>query len=320
MDGIREGLTTFYFEPKGVMREIFYKNGQPHGLVKDYHRTSELARETPYYEGKIHGLVKSYYRGGIIQSLLSYRKGKLDGTCRVFYSNGVLQRVALFKEGHQVGPAGIYHPSGIFKKKGKFFDLKDFRLELIYDRGVKAGSVDRKKITRSYVLLAGLLVFVFYSASPYSPFFQGFRKGVFHEIGGVPYLQKPISPPKDPPDGVFKTYYRTGELNAEISFQNGRRHGLMRRYYKNGRLQAEMRYDKGLLHGESVFFQENGRILSQTFYDRGAILRHDGEQLKGFFVEVPQDPEDESTPFLMVPQSVSDEWGKKKTVRVDLPD
>jgi len=73
--------------------------------------------------------------------------------------------------------------------------------------------------------------------------------------------KKAFRPPIEEPAGsemsgdVIKESFKGGALKAEISTRNGKRHGLTREYYETGELMAELEYNEG-------------EVVSQVRYDK----------------------------------------------------
>lgn len=312
-DNVREGLTATYYDPHGIKSEYFYKNGKAEGVCREYHRTGELCAEMNFRDGKLNGITKRYYKSGRLQATLHYKNGKLDGTCRVFYQSGVLQKIGTFKAGKQVGDAGVYYETGIFKRKGLFFDDEDRRTEIVYEKGKKTESLDLHIHFFAGIILVILLGASIYMFSPYSPLFRKHESKTIREEILEIQEEKPLVPPKDPPDGVFKTYYESGELYTLSTFVDGKRNGITRKFYKTGRVQAEITYQDDLLHGRSRIYHESGRLVSESFYEMGKLVRgRDEKSVKKTQVEVPQEGKAEKIPFIM---KVDQDGGDSGTVR-----
>ena len=47
------------------------------------------------------------------------------------------------------------------------------------------------------------------------------------------------------PSGIFRGYYRNGNLYFQCAIVNGQKNGVGRKYYQNGNVKSEIPYDKG---------------------------------------------------------------------------
>lgn len=81
-------------------------------------------------------------------------------------------------------------------------------------------------------------------------------------------------------NGVWKWYYRSGELNREVSYKNGTHHGYFRKYWDNGTIYEEGSHVNSKRDGEWKIYQrynnkidfivnykKNIPIGISTFYD-----------------------------------------------------
>lgn len=58
--------------------------------------------------------------------------------------------------------------------------------------------------------------------------------------------------------GLFRAYYRSGELQFEGNYIDGHEYGVWRDFHKNGRLAAEGRYENGVESCEWKYWREDG--------------------------------------------------------------
>ena len=47
--------------------------------------------------------------------------------------------------------------------------------------------------------------------------------------------------------GLYKTYYKSGELHYEDNYKDDKRHGLYKEYHKSGELSYEVNYKDGIV-------------------------------------------------------------------------
>ncbi len=67
-------------------------------------------------------------------------------------------------------------------------------------------------------------------------------------------------------DGLWKTYYKTGELWSEIYFNNGQPDSNTTAYYPNGKIRYQGFYTKGQKSGTWKIFKEDGSIKELKHY------------------------------------------------------
>jgi antitoxin component YwqK of YwqJK toxin-antitoxin module len=70
-------------------------------------------------------------------------------------------------------------------------------------------------------------------------------------------------------NGVSKTFYESGHLYAEETFQNGNLEGVSKTYHENGNLWTEDYYKNGLRHGICRVFDKKGRLIEEKNYTNG---------------------------------------------------
>ena len=67
-------------------------------------------------------------------------------------------------------------------------------------------------------------------------------------------------------NGLWKTYYKTGELWSKIYFKNGLSDSITTAYYPNGKIRYEGFYTKGQKSGTWKLYKEDGSIKELKHY------------------------------------------------------
>lgn len=118
-------------------------------------------------------------------------------------------------------------------------------------------------------------------------------------------------------EGLQSTYFPSGALYVERSFQNGLEEGIHRYYYPDGTLRAEMSFKEGMLDGSAKIFYPNGVLKREVKYEKG--LRN-GPDL--YFNEA-QEPISEAHYRLGKPYGIAKVWNRsgqlKKEISYFLP-
>jgi periplasmic protein TonB len=70
-------------------------------------------------------------------------------------------------------------------------------------------------------------------------------------------------------EGLFKTYYSTGQIESEINYQNNIREGEAKFYYENGNLKEERTYINGKVEGVLKLYHENGSLKEIASIENG---------------------------------------------------
>jgi len=83
-------------------------------------------------------------------------------------------------------------------------------------------------------------------------------------------------------EGFVCMYYRSGQLNIEIPFKNGREEGIAKTYFESGALKWEFPYRNGKVEGVFRRYFESGKLMEETPYKNGTregimkVYREDG--------------------------------------------
>jgi len=73
-------------------------------------------------------------------------------------------------------------------------------------------------------------------------------------------------------EGLYKEYYKSGELKGEGNWKDGKPHGEFKVYYKNGDVQIKMNYKEGKKDGISKSFYPKGVLMREERYQEGTLL------------------------------------------------
>ncbi|MBW1769015.1 MAG: hypothetical protein JRJ65_18460, partial [Deltaproteobacteria bacterium] len=68
------------------------------------------------------------------------------------------------------------------------------------------------------------------------------------------------------------SYYKNGNVEAEIDYKDGAVNGWARLYYESGKLHVEATYKNNKTHGVRNAYHENGQRFCRAEYDNGKIL------------------------------------------------
>ena len=72
--------------------------------------------------------------------------------------------------------------------------------------------------------------------------------------------------------GQVRWYYKTGVLEAQCEYIDGKKNGVTNEYFQEGGISAVVKYNKGLLDGEATFYHHNGKLKGITEWKYG--FRH----------------------------------------------
>ena len=74
---------------------------------------------------------------------------------------------------------------------------------------------------------------------------------------------------KKPINGIMKKYYKTGELNRELQFIDGKGNGISKWYYKTGELKGELQFKDGQIIGSWKEYYRTGELKGELPYKNG---------------------------------------------------
>lgn len=62
-------------------------------------------------------------------------------------------------------------------------------------------------------------------------------------------------------NGLYKKYYKSGNIKAEGEFKNGNQIGLFKEYYKNGQIKEKAIFEEGKQNFQITEYDKNGQII-----------------------------------------------------------
>ncbi len=67
-------------------------------------------------------------------------------------------------------------------------------------------------------------------------------------------------------DGLFKEYYPTGKIKAQVNYKQNKREGQLIQYYEDGSVDRKINYVNGVRSGIALWYFENGAIKYYQAY------------------------------------------------------
>lgn len=89
-NGIRHGLMKSFYKGGQVYQTFWYENGLREDSVKWYYLEGQLFRSTPYKHDTVDGIQKQYYRSGKTKARIGYSKGLRTPYFEEFTQDGKL--------------------------------------------------------------------------------------------------------------------------------------------------------------------------------------------------------------------------------------
>lgn len=254
------------YHPTGELKEKSnYKNGKRHGKIEVFYPSGNLDIVYNYVDGALEGETLSYFESGVLFSKTIYKAGAMNGPYLQYFANGKLRSTGTYVNDGGEGEWKYYYINGQLEKVGNYkndqpvgewkFNLKDGSPSSVshYDQG---GKLDGEQISYENgkqffvnTFKGGLLVNVnYFDASGKSIGSFGNDKGNFKG----------------------KTFYTTGELLSEGNYKAGEVDGLWKIYFRTGQIQGEQTYSKGKKNGKGIAYFKNGNLNVVANYVDGA--------------------------------------------------
>ena len=282
LDGKKDGYRKQYFEDETIVEE--WNNDTLTNAVQTFYKTGELKRYTPIEEGRAHGLEKELNKEGLVIVVSKYYAGILgkrefvnrtdkfgqkQGNWKYFWENGNLEMEGTYQNDKKKGYFKYYDETGNFKYVEKY-DNDNLVVDAPETRQMDVRTVyhpnGKPAITATY-----------YKGVP-----DGIRreydedglviKGYVFNNGILRY--EGITDESGKRQGLWKEYYRTGELKSEGNYINSNQEGVWKFYFENQKIEVEGRYKNGKKEGTWYWYYPNGMILQEENWLNGKL---DGE-------------------------------------------
>lgn len=279
---------TFY-NPNGnkVSEGFFNKDGMRNGLTKYFYENGQLSSEQTYLEGDLHGVKKSYYINGTLSEEINYTNGEQDGYLKSYFQNkhqksegwvvkglyqgehikynmlGQLYNKAYYLNDEVHGYSEYYHPDG----------RKDY--EMKYENGwvERITQFDTLgNIVEDVALPQGNGSFTFkypngavYIKGNYKNNFLNGEYKIFYPDGSLSYS---CYYKNGSYDSIARSYYYGGKLHYEGKYVDNNKEGEWKYYYENGTLNNVYKYKEGYLDGLTVNYNDDGTIDKEITYSK----------------------------------------------------
>lgn len=214
------------------------------------------------------GPYTSYHANGSIETSGFYKNGKRVGDWKEYFLNGQLSNKKIYDDkGKYTGSSQAYFKNG----NKKFVTLKNpntvgYLLKSYYeDTGgiYREMTSDKKLFNENSIIKSG-----FYK--------EYFKNSSLKQQGK--YVDGEL-------DGLWSSFYDTGEKEWEINYKHSMQQGVYKKYYKNGKLNLEgqndfnrkkgeeKRYnDKGVLEWKGKYVDDKLNGLWKTFDSSGTVI------------------------------------------------
>jgi antitoxin component YwqK of YwqJK toxin-antitoxin module len=205
--------------------------------------------------------------GAYGQNLLD-EQGRKTGHWEGKHPNGSTMYEATFLEGRPVGMMVRYYESGAVKAR-MMFDPKDDRCytELFYEEGKKAAEgwhVEKKKDS----------VWTYYSENDGTvrireEYLDGRLHGKVRSYYQTGVVSEEVTWNEGSREGPWLQYYENGALRLSGHYANDRLNGLYEVYHPDSTLMMRGAYVDNMSHGTWSYYDETGALLYNLDYEKG---------------------------------------------------
>lgn len=257
VNNILDSLQKEYY-PNGCLKlVVMMKNGKKVGLERIYDANDgRLLTENTYDAGFLRnvkelnrydkdslktGFWQELYANGKVRTEGYYRKGKPDGIIKNYNSKGGIEKMEKFDDGKKDENAAEvvmlqlhkeYHPNGKIRLEGGYTDGKKQGVFREFD-------LSGDTVVNSYIYENDSLI----------------AEGIVMKNGEY--------------DGLWKYYYKTGELKTEGLYEKSIRSGKWIYYYKNGKKEQVGKYKKDKPSGMWTWYYPNGQPKKIEYFRKG---------------------------------------------------
>jgi len=208
-----------------------------------YFKNGQINKRSAQLNDKDHGKYNSYYIGGQPNEIGQYDNDSLSGEWIGYHPNGEMSYKGFFNNGNRINEWTDYYSNGNISERARY-----------NDEGKRNGKTE-------YFTREGYLynVEIYKNGTLIDYRFLNIHGDILYEAHDE--------------DGnmAYKSYYATGQLNAEGVLKNGKLNGPIKKYYKNGILNYEGIMIDSEYDGKYVEYYSTGEIYTELGYDNGSL-------------------------------------------------
>lgn len=267
-DGQLEGCRDFrdgtpngqeiYYSNNNVEQSYNIKNGKPDGKAIMYSycplsNEQKLSVEGHLSNGIVNGQLSRYNKSGLLEYDNNYNNGSLDGETRTYYPTGQIKSIEHYKDDEPMGTFTSYYPNG--------------QIQTTYNIGAK----DEVTSIMSYgydgkVIMEGQIR----NNQLYGKVTNRYPNGTISSIDN--YNDKGNL------DGEVTTYYRNGNPDNKLTYDNGEIIGIQT-YNTNGQLRFRTNSKNGILISAEAINPDN--TIKETFLPKNKQLTYNSYRGNG---------------------------------------
>jgi len=263
-----DGLARVWDENGHLVSQIPYNKGMLEGEQLVFYTTGAIKQRIPYRSDLLQGREERLDEGGGLLAFRHYQIGQAHGESASYWSDGSLQGSEWYESGKLL--RGCYQSSS-----GELIS------QVIEGVGLQA-LFDEKRLTGYREIQAG---------EPRGRVEEIDEEGVttrlYHMVEGkmegeetlyFPSTRQPkllLNWAEDAVQGVVRSWYPTGQLEAEIEMVRNQKHGSAFAWYRSGELMLVERYEEGTLQDGSYYAPNSSSPVSQIIEGAGIATLYD---------------------------------------------
>ena len=234
----KEGLVVWQKEYIGGRLEFDQKNEH------EYYDNGQVKYETGYYEGKKHGLYKNWFENGQLKKQGKYQNDNSFGRFAEWFENGQLKEQGEYRDGQ-------YFMTNRWSSNGG---------QLVKDgNGSWVGRNTAGLEVWKKLYADGLL------SKEWNYEYEYFGNG---ELMSSKRYNDGVN------DGLFATWYESGQKRSEGHWEGGKKVGKWSSWHSNGQVESEGFYINDRKDGLWVSYDETGTKVSEDVYAAGELINN----------------------------------------------
>jgi antitoxin component YwqK of YwqJK toxin-antitoxin module len=276
---IKNGYQKFYYKSKVLSSEGMMRNGQPDGYWKAYYENGKLKSEGSRKNFELDSLWIFYNEKGQRILDVNYKDGKKNGIKTTYLEQEKIQEI--FKNDIKEGFTRYYYPDGKIKTEIPFVKGLEQGFGKEYSR--EGDIITLIEYKRGFVVERLKI-----NRRDHNNLKQG-RWYTFYNSGNV-HIEGSYQ--DDLKDGYFKEYAENGDLLnvdkyvkdvKQAEAQEIRKLDVKNEYYPDGKIKSSGTYRDGIQEGIYREFSPVGQITHSKIYDMGTltgegIVKEDGSR------------------------------------------
>lgn len=260
IQGVLEGLSTYYHPSGNVWKRISYAKNKVNGTVEIYKDSGELLQQISYDQGLKQGMSTRFWDQNQLASQEEYHNGKLENG-QYFDKKGTL--ISQIAQG--TGLRAIFG-------KDQVSELQEYRMGVLEGEVKVYNSQGRlKRIYHIKEMIKHGEEIEYYDSLPISTSSESLAQPKLSFYWYEGKIQ-----------GYVKTWYPNGNLESQREMANNARNGVATAWYRDGNLMLIEEYDQDKLIRGDYFKKEDRTPVSQVIQGKGTATLFDTD---GHFIQ-----------------------------------